>query len=73
MAERKCRRLLRIPQAVAYLDHVVTPATIRGWILRRKIEYIRLNGVVCIPADVLDAMVEGGRTKAAIPQRVRKS
>jgi excisionase family DNA binding protein len=64
MSERKCRRLLTVDEAPAYLDHVVKKATIRSWILKRKIDFIRLNGRIVIPSDALDAMLERGRVRA---------
>jgi len=59
-SERK-RRLLRIPQAVEYLDGVITPGTLRQWVFHRKIESIRVGGAVCIPADALDKLIERGK------------
>jgi excisionase family DNA binding protein len=58
------RKLLRIPAAVEYMGGVVTAATIRQWIWRRKIETVRIGRVVCIPADALDAIIARGTTPA---------
>lgn len=59
--EKRCRRLLRIPDAVEYLNQTVTASTIRGWIWRKQIEHVRIGGVVCISSDALDQMIERGR------------
>jgi hypothetical protein len=64
MPERNCRRLLKVDECPAYLDHAVTKATIRAWILKRKIDFVRLNGRIVIPASSLDAMIERGRVRA---------
>jgi excisionase family DNA binding protein len=55
------RQLLRIPQAVEYLNGVIAPGTLRQWVFHRKIESIRVGGAVCIPADALDELIERGR------------
>jgi hypothetical protein len=60
----KCRNLLRIPDAVRYLDGTVTASTIRGWIFRKKITHVRLNGVTCIPRSELDALIRRGTVRA---------
>ncbi len=62
--EKRCRRLLRIPDAVEYLSRAVTASTIRGWIFRKQIEHVRIGGAVCIPSDALDRMIERGRVPA---------
>lgn len=63
--QKKCRRLLRIPDAVDYLDKTVTAATIRGWIWRKEIDHVRIGGVVCIPVEALDQLIERGRVPAS--------
>jgi excisionase family DNA binding protein len=57
-------RLLRVPQAVEYLDGCVTESTLRQWIFHRKIESVRIGGSVCIPVAVLDALIERGKVSA---------
>jgi excisionase family DNA binding protein len=54
------KKLLRVPDAVAYLDGVVGQPAIRGWILRGEIETVRVGGRVCIPVEALDRMIERG-------------
>lgn len=54
------RRLLRVPEAVEYLDGVIKEKTLRTWIHNRKIEFVRMNGVVLVPADALDALIQRG-------------
>jgi len=62
--EKRCRKLLRIPDAVEYLSGTVTASTIRGWIWRKQIETVRLGGVICIPVEALDRLIERGRIPA---------
>jgi len=57
-------RLLRIPDAVAYLDNVIKERTMRQWIFHGKIESIRVGGAVCIPVEALDALIERGKEVA---------
>ena len=68
MAQRK---LYRVPQAAEYLGGVVTISMLRNWVLRRKIETVRIGRAVCIPQDALDGLVERGTTPALI-QEVRQ-
>ena len=58
------RKLLRIPAAVEYMGGVVTAATIRQWVWRRKIETVRIGRAVCIPSDALDKLIERGTLPA---------
>jgi excisionase family DNA binding protein len=62
--QKTCRKLLRIREAVQYVDGVVTEKTFRQWIWKRKIETVRIGGTVCIPAEALDALIEAGRVPA---------
>jgi hypothetical protein len=62
--KRRADELLRIPQAVEYLSGTVSPKTVRGWIFRKQIEVIRINGVVTIPRSALDRLIERGRVPA---------
>jgi excisionase family DNA binding protein len=64
------RKLLRVPQAVDYLDGMVCEKTVRTWIRNRKIEVVRVGGVVCIPTDSLDALIQRG-TVPAVEQVAR--
>jgi len=57
-------RLLRVPQAVEYLDGCLTESALRNWIHQRKIETVRLGGAVCIPVSALDALIERGKVSA---------
>lgn len=59
----KCRkirpRLLRVPQAVKYLDDVVTIGTFRNWICAGRIPVVRIGRAVCVRTDTLDALIAG--------------
>jgi excisionase family DNA binding protein len=61
----KCRatktrpRLLRVPQAVDYLDHVIVEGTLRNMICAGRIPVVRIGGRVCIRTDVLDDLIAG--------------
>jgi hypothetical protein len=65
MRQKKGKRLLRIPAVVDYLDGTVTEATIRSWIFRKQIDHVRIGGVVVIPVEALDRLIEEGRVAAA--------
>ncbi len=54
-------RLLRIPQAVEYLDNVVKVGTLRAWVFQGKLDSVRIGGAVCIPVAALDALIERGK------------
>jgi excisionase family DNA binding protein len=58
------RKLLRIKQAVAYVNGVVTEKTLRDWIWRRKIEVVRVGRCVCVSQDALDAIIQRGTLPA---------
>jgi hypothetical protein len=64
----KCRkvrpRLLRVPQAVSYLDNVVTIGTFRNWICAGRIPVVRLGRAVCVRTDVLDDLAAGRASTA---------
>jgi excisionase family DNA binding protein len=62
------RKLLRIKQAVAYVNGVVTEKTLRDWIWRRKIEVVRVGRCVCVSEDALDAIIQRG-TRPALGDR----
>jgi excisionase family DNA binding protein len=55
---RMKRRFYRIPRAVEYLNSTISAKTLRQWIWRRKIPFVRIGGAVCIAEEVLDGMVE---------------
>jgi len=55
---RTPRRLLRIPEAVAYLNGIIAPKTLRDWVWRRQIAVVRLGRRVCIEEAVLDQLIE---------------
>lgn len=61
---RTQRRLLRIKEAVEYVNGTIAAATFRQWIWRRRIEHVRIGRSVCIPADVLDRLIEEGTVPA---------
>jgi excisionase family DNA binding protein len=61
---RTQRKLFRIPQAVDYLGGAVKAATLRQWVWRRQIEFVRLGGAVCIPQEALDKLIEQGTVPA---------
>jgi hypothetical protein len=50
---------LRIPQAVKYLDNVVTIGTFRNWICAGRVPVVRLGRAVCVRTDVLDELIAG--------------
>jgi excisionase family DNA binding protein len=54
-------RLLRIPDAVAYLDNVIKERTMRQWIFHGKIPSVRIGAAVCVPVEALDALIAEGR------------
>jgi excisionase family DNA binding protein len=62
--DKKCGALLRIPEAVKYLNSVISDKTLRGWVSKKRIEVVRIGGVVCIPVEALDRMIEHGRVPA---------
>jgi excisionase family DNA binding protein len=49
----------------------LSPATIRAWIRRRKIGYVRLGRAVRIPASEMRRIVERG-TVHAVPQEAHE-
>jgi hypothetical protein len=61
---REPQRLFRIPEAVGYLDNVVTAKTLRGWVLRKQIDIVKIGGRVTIPRSALDMLIERGHVPA---------
>ena len=57
--------LLTVQQAAALLQ--VSPATIRAWILRRQIQYVKISRSVRIRKSTLDRLIEIG----SVPTRIR--
>lgn len=51
--------LVNIDEAAAYLS--LKPATLRSWVLRRKIPYVKVNGkAVRIRLSDLDTIIQEG-------------
>ena len=49
-------RLLRVEEAAEYLN--VKPSTVRAWLLRRKLPFVRVgNRAVRIPREALEALI----------------
>lgn len=42
----------------------LSPATVRTWIARKRIDYVKVGGAVRIREDVLDALVARGTVQA---------
>jgi len=51
-------KLYRIPQAKAYLNDAISEKTLRQWIFKRRIPFVRIGGAVCISEDVLEGLKE---------------
>jgi len=67
--QKNSRKLLRVPQVVQYLDGVAKESTVRGWILREEIDVVRIgNGVVCIPVEALEDMIQRGSCPCRSPR-----
>ena len=60
--ERQRNRMLKIDEAAQQLG--MSPATLRAWVWRRKIEYTRLGRAVRISETVVDALLERGTVPA---------
>jgi excisionase family DNA binding protein len=54
--------MLTVSQAAQALG--VKPATVRSWIWKRQIEYVKLSRAVRIPAEEVQRMIERGRRHA---------
>lgn len=48
--------LLTVPETASFLR--LRPSTIRAWILRRQIPYLKLGGRVCLRRTDLEALLE---------------
>ena len=69
--QMKCRttktrpKLLRVPQAVRYLDNMVALGTFYNWISDGRIPVVRLGRTVCVRTDVLDELRAVGGASAS--------
>lgn len=61
--ELRSKDLLTVAEAAAVLG--IKEATVRAWILRRKVTYVKLGRVVRIPAKELEMLIE----RATVPSR----
>lgn len=62
------RRLLNVKEAAEALG--LKAATIRAWILRRKISYVRVGSrSIRIPAGEVEKLIERGFVPAREPRR----
>ena len=55
--------MLTVAEAAAVLG--IKEATVRAWILKRKVTYVKLGRVVRIPAKELEMLIE----RATVPSR----
>jgi len=60
--------LFTVPEAAAELS--LSPGTLRAWISRRRIEFVRLGRSVRVPRAEIQRLLEAGRVPA-IPQECR--
>ena len=61
--ELRSKDLLTVAEAAAVLG--IKEATVRAWILKRKVTYVKLGRVVRIPAKELEMLIE----RATVPSR----
>jgi excisionase family DNA binding protein len=59
--------LLNVKEAAPLLG--LKPATLRAWILRRKIEFVRVGRAVRIPAATIAQFIERNTVSAKEPRR----
>ncbi len=52
------QQLLLVPEAAKLLR--VKPSTIRAWILKRRIQFVKIGGRVCVRRSDLDALILAG-------------
>ena len=50
-------KLLKVKEVAEQLG--LSEATIRAWILKKKIEYLKIGGVVRIKQEVVDKILKG--------------
>lgn len=55
-------KLLTVSQAAQAWG--VRPATVRSWIWKRQIEYVKVSRAVRIPAEEVQRVIERGRRRA---------
>src|ERR1017187_1976622 len=48
--------LLTVPESALFLR--LRPSTIRAWILRRRVPYVKLGGRVCLRRADLEALID---------------
>jgi hypothetical protein len=63
MKTTKSTQLLRVPEATQYLadklgQPAVTEKTMRAWISQRRIDVVKVGGMVYLTPEALDEMVE---------------
>lgn len=56
MTNSETNDLLTVTESASFLR--LRPSTIRAWILRRRIPYLKLGGRVCLRRADLEALVE---------------
>ena len=61
--ELRSKDLLTVAEAAVVLG--IKEATVRAWILKRKVTYVKLGRVVRIPAKELEMLIE----RATVPSR----
>jgi len=61
--ELRSKHLLTVAEAAAVLG--IKEATVRAWILKRRLTYVKLGRVVRIPAKELEMLIE----RATVPSR----
>ena len=67
----KTQRLLRVEEAAEVLN--VKPSTVRAWLLRRKLPFVRIGlRAVRIPLAALERLIAEGTNPAREDHRVRR-
>ena len=64
MKQQQDRKFFTPSGASEYLDGIVTEATIRYWMVTRKIAFIKIGGRVAIPKAELDRLIQAGTVLA---------
>jgi excisionase family DNA binding protein len=60
-------KMLTVSQAAQALG--VRPATVRSWVWKRQIEYVKVSGAVRIPVEEVRRVIESGTRPALVPSR----
>jgi excisionase family DNA binding protein len=60
-------KLLNVKEAAQLLG--LKPASLRSWILRRKIEFVRVGRAVRIPPEVIERFIERNTVPAREERR----